>query len=506
MQDSGDYLRYMLDNGANDIYADGATNLTDDDTHHIAFIYDGSTNGTGISIYIDSVDDTSVQGNTGLTALTNTNDAALGARKGNASDRDLNGRMAQVKIFKNEISAAWVKAEYNMYFNASLFSVPQTSVNVGNIFPDDYTLVAALTSKKKILPSSQSDFSCLVKTEQLNHKSVIRNGGLWVNITGSGGAPGMVRMSSDEAGTTEIPIEVERLTSGEGDDEAAIWFKTNLSAGGGDTAFLWVIDDEDETPRIKDSTYGQFNVWPNFADVKHFNETGNGTTGEYKDSTSNENHATGGGGDAAKVPSRVSGIVDGGQQGDGTNDFIQNTQAVNYPVGSSARTIEIFAKLSDGASEDPFVGYGKDDAGERISLAQRSYGIGIAFSFHFWGDTQIRTGWTHVLATFDGVGNRTDSFEVYIDGLRVSESNLSGSNQTLNTDIGNTGRFMANLLFSTHMNKAIDEYRLHTVYRSADWVYTNSKMIKDPSDLWIPQEGTPNLKGNFNENFLGGFQ
>lgn len=95
-------------NSGDAIYAEGGTAYTQSTWHHVIVTYDGSGIETGIKIYLDGVDDTATQAETGTyTGMTNTSEVVrIGARGfGTGTAAEFNGTIADVRIYDTALGA-----------------------------------------------------------------------------------------------------------------------------------------------------------------------------------------------------------------------------------------------------------------------------------------------------------------------------------------------------------------------------------------------------------------
>lgn len=124
----------------------------------------------------------------------------------------------------------------------------------------------------------------------------------------------------------------------------------------GQTAQVWVLMDEVPGNSITEikmywgnsgaSSLSEpaqvFSSSNGFAGVWHLEESGDGTEGEYKDATGN-NDGQGGAGTANKTPEQVDGVIGKGQRFDGDNDYI-NLGII--PLGDKSGTIYCWYKVA----------------------------------------------------------------------------------------------------------------------------------------------------------------
>lgn len=104
--------------------------------------------------------------------------------------------------------------------------------------------------------------------------------------------------------------------------------------------------------------YGRNAVWSDYETVLHLNESGNGTSGEYIDSTGNNTTGRGGNGTSVSVPSRTT--VDNPwdiawNNFDGSNDYIAIENALDSYEGTDLSVQCIFYPNQDGSDESGLV-------------------------------------------------------------------------------------------------------------------------------------------------------
>ena len=103
--------------------------VVDGNWHYLVGTYDGSTNLSGMNIYIDG-ENTTITSDGGLfddnlSASDNTDPnipLSIGVRDGGDSNsNDTNGEIDEVRIVRNELNANWIKAEYNNMTDAGTY-------------------------------------------------------------------------------------------------------------------------------------------------------------------------------------------------------------------------------------------------------------------------------------------------------------------------------------------------------------------------------------------------
>ena len=92
------------------LIVDCTTAITDTNWHHIVMTYDGSSNVSGINLYLDGNNDTGVTSGTLSATISNTANFQIGAK--NASN-EFSGNIDEVALFNSELSASDVTSIYN---------------------------------------------------------------------------------------------------------------------------------------------------------------------------------------------------------------------------------------------------------------------------------------------------------------------------------------------------------------------------------------------------------
>ncbi len=183
---------------------------------------------------------------------------------------------------------------------------------------------------------------------------------------------------------------------------------------------------------------------------------------------------------------------------DGTNDYLEKSNPVNLPVGSAARSMEVWVKTSGN------VNYFRTIANYGITATSRRFGILIAADNgrpYFVGEGNDMQGtvsvtdgnWHHIAVTYTGGTNGTVS--MYIDGVL----NIT-STKTLNTASGplRIGRRVDGGGNTEYFNGTIDEVRIW------NYVLTQSEIqARKDKELTSLENGLVSYF-NFNKGVAGG--
>jgi len=316
---------------------------------------------------------------------------------------------------------------------------------------------------------------------------------------------GDIRFSSDEAGTTELAFEIVDFTTNNNPalGTAQIWVKVpSLDDTTDTTIYVW-YGHSTATAYDADETYGSQNVWrTEYKSVWHVEETGDGTAGEYKDSTVNAHNAQGGGGTAGRIPSvDSSGAIENAQTFDGSNDWIDTNESSDYNPGTGNFSAGVWFKTSRTTAQtnsemsammklhnaDPYPGW-------KLSMAMPGGGgtTGKVFAnvrdastnkaTVFSSSTYNDGAWYHYWMVRNG-----DDLYTYINGVQVGTiDGCSSINATNATDM----RIGTNVIDTNDMwDGSLDEIRYYAGILTADWLVTEYNNQSDPSSF--ATAGTP---------------
>ncbi|MHA2156422.1 MAG: DUF2341 domain-containing protein [Candidatus Hodarchaeales archaeon] len=242
-----------------------------------------------------------------------------------------------------------------------------------------------------------------------------------------------------------------------------------------------------------DSQENPEGVWTNdYIAVWHLKESGSGAVGEFLDSTSNNNDGQGGGSAGinppAYPPSRVTGQIGYGQEFDETTqEHIEIPTSTSLESPSTSITItgwvNAFINDLDGAVIFSNWGYGLDFLNGEI-LGHLNGTVNNVTSWVWWpSDTYTSLGWHQYVITYDGSYER-----LYIDGTQVAICECTGTIAIGDPD-PNTARIGSNPTWGEpgatgYTDGQMDEIRISTITKSADWIQVAFKNQDDPNNLY----------------------
>lgn len=163
---------------------------------------------------------------------------------------------------------------------------------------------------------------------------------------------------TQDDGTTQIYGEIEQWDSvGE---QAVLWVsKSDLVLDSDVDTILYLYFDNtqaDNNSYIGD-VGGRTEVFDSYTKaVWHLKELGNGTLGEYIDSTANNHDGQGGAGTGSKVPTQVDAKIYKGQSFDG-GDLIKIVNHSDFQFGTSSFHIKVWVKFNDKTGVQNFIAY-----------------------------------------------------------------------------------------------------------------------------------------------------
>jgi len=269
---------------------------------------------------------------------------------------------------------------------------------------------------------------------------------------------------------TKLDHEIESYEDG----HLVAWVKTDISTSS-DTALYMYYGNPNCEPQENPEA-----VWnSNYVGVWHLNDA--------LDSTSNDNDGTK---KSATEPQATSSIIDGGQEYDGSDDYINVGSSV-LPIGS--KTINTWVKMppvgeNPGGSDQDYIFYSKSDTTFFFyfndGLEIKILGTGGDFIYPYAVDNNA---WHNVVFTRDGT-----TAKLYIDGSEVHS--ISNAVNSVSSGIEYIGGETANV---RGWLGGMDEIRISNVARNSDWIETSYNIVKNKDAIFGfgDEEINPNFTG-----------
>lgn len=316
--------------------------------------------------------------------------------------------------------------------------------------------------------SNSTDFPMLVSVTDNTLKSVA-NGG---HVQSSSGYD--IRLYSDAGLTNALSYELERYNPSTG--EVVLWVKIPTLSSSSDVTIYLAYGNPNLT-----TDGSSVNTWSNgFLGVYHFKD---GTTLDV-------NSATGSNNGTNHSATAVAGKIDGAASfasasghyiDDGTG---MNPTSITYSAWVNGTSFPnaynaICGRVNSGAS-DYSIFYIKSNGKMTISLRRNA---GNIITLDGTGSVTLSTGtWYHVAMTFDE-NLTTAATKGFINGSQDLASGSTAAFQLINTSAPTNTARDAN---STTLlwNGPIDEVRVSSVARSADWILAEYNNQNSPSTFY----------------------
>lgn len=276
-------------------------------------------------------------------------------------------------------------------------------------------------------------------------------------------------------GTSRLDYEIEKWDPATG--ELVAWVQIPQLSSAVDTVFHIHYGD----PALAQPA-NPVEVWANgFVAVWHLaDDPGPGTSGGIVDSTTgNDGTAHTSMTSSDLVPGQIGNAIDF----DGDDDEISFQNPIS---GATPHTISVWVNQRDTSSPDALVVLGNDAVNQARMFYATYIGGTIWYAFYANdNDTGIdiqNDGWTLLHWTFDGTENR-----VYIDGVLVEgPTMLMDGVNTQGSDgrIGNVPPGSPGFGSNMELDGQVDEVRIATVARTAEWIQTELNNQSAPSSFY----------------------
>ncbi|MCX6810473.1 MAG: DUF2341 domain-containing protein [Candidatus Berkelbacteria bacterium] len=329
--------------------------------------------------------------------------------------------------------------------------VNQKTAKAANWYNSDWKYRTKITIDKTKVVSNQTAFPVLVSST-VNDWRTIANGGYVAQSTGQD----FVFIASDQ--TTKLPHEIESYTNTTGN--LIVWIKTNVSSSANTDIYLYYgnagcADQQDKT-----------NVWSSYAGVWHMSE-GAGTA--VADSTSNVNSGNFTGTGNAWITNAK---IGNGLSFDTHGQINLTNSATLRPTSI---TVSTWLNTSDNFGH---IYFQMADQGYRLHIddwQKPRSALNSSLGFD-WTDrgTAFSTGnWHFVTYVYDGINTAT----TYVDGeVNVTDTtHASGSLVYGDTTVHQ---------ISTDWNGLLDDVRVSSGIRSADWIKTEFNNQNSPATFY----------------------
>ncbi len=308
-----------------------------------------------------------------------------------------------------------------------------------------------------------------------------------LRTTGNGGdvtdANGYDIVFASADGISKLDHQLEKYTATSG--EFVAWVRIPTLDFDDDTEiYIYYGNSSVTTDQSANTTWSG-----DYEGVWHLSESSTGGTDDFKDESGNARHLTGWLGVASQTPTQsTSGKIGNAQSFDGGDGII----ATSYQgiAGTGSRTVSGWVQWTSLPNVVGVIaGYGNSALGEefKVNAAQSDARIGAVVggsSSKEGTSTGLNDGnWHYVAVTLNDDGSpSTDEMIIYVDGADNGFSTTD--TDAINTVLNANFRIGINLNTGGRWNGLIDEVRLSSVAKSADWIATEYNNQNDPSSFY----------------------
>jgi YD repeat-containing protein len=312
---------------------------------------------------------------------------------------------------------------------------------------------AVIIDHTKVPNTDQSNFPVLI-SGAYSYLATVANGGRVQNANGYD-----ILLTSDAAGSNKLDHEIESYNAATG--AIAFWVRIPALSHTADTVIYLQYGNSAVTTSQENKT----GVWDsNYKGVWHL---GNGSSLSLADSTSNANNGTNTGATA------TAGQIGEAAQFNGSNQSI-SIGALGAESHTSMLTMSVWAsRNSTSGLLETFSQKGTGNGFVPNIFTNGPKFVAEAFQVGGGGDdatdtASFNTGqWYYVLGTFDG-----SNVNLYVNGVKKATTayTSNANNASANSNGWTLGNYTENGSGFNWWNGSIDEARLSSVVRSADWI------------------------------------
>ena len=310
------------------------------------------------------------------------------------------------------------------------------------------------------ITGSHTDFPIVLK--ESDFPTAAKDGGTNSLLNGGGD----LRAYTSDAKTTQLPLDVVTFVTG-GAPDIVVWVKVPTAATG-NTVYIEADSVATTQPAVT-NTYGRNAVWSDYEAVLHLNESGNGTAGEFVDSTGNgyDGQLTTG--------SSLSSVSTGHPFGSTWADFTK-AEAITLAssgglVANTAYTISIWADVDESDNGDGIFSnrYSSSDRDwTQLSASRRFLARGASVSDSYtWGDRPLVN--EYVAGTHDST-----ELILYANGVELGKDTTMSAGETIASHLD----FRIGTYYQTvsdfRYNGRAGEARVRQSVLSASWLLTEN--------------------------------
>lgn len=423
----------------------GTATLSTGTWYYLVLSYDSTA---GLIGYVNAAVDKTIAANGAMAAILGPCDVGFTNTFGT---QWWNGLLDECRFASVARSADWITTEYNNQSSPGTFETLGAEVNLSpmvGLFGIRTVFTRALTIDHLQVPSTQTDFPVLVSFTDTTFKTVANGGHVAANNA--------FTFSSDSGGSSLLKWEVERYNPSTG--EIIAWVKISSVSSVSDTLFYLRYGSTITTDQSDPA-----NVWTNsFLGVYHLAD---GTTLNANSSTGSNN------GTATNTPTATAGQIDGAMAvASASSQYVALPASIN-PItytawinGTSfpAAVNTILAKNGTGA-QGVYTFTVNSSAQLRANTNTGAASSTTVLSTATWYYVATTASGTEVLLYLNGALDTTGTGGIPLNGTNTSQ---------IGSDQAGGGRYF---------NGKMDEARIASVVRSADWITTEYNNQKSAS-------------------------
>jgi len=398
--------------------------------------------------------------------------------KSNWGGGDLfNGYLDEMRFGNSVATATYASVAYNAQNAPESFVIFDATISKPT-FPTGWRYKCPLTQDHtKVGTGTQSNFTSLFvwtgsqATSNLPQVMFDADGGQAAKSDGSD-----IRFTSDAAGTTQVPFEVDSFSTNNDPSlaRAEIWVQVPSVNSSTDTVIYVWWGKSDAVAYLPGEAYGKYAAWlSSYKAVYHCDGSGN-----LADSTSNVSTAINSG------TTEVAGKIGKARSCDGSSQYA--SLASNLGITSGDVTEEVWFKATnttDSHDHPALISHYDDGVKVDYRIFQWTTGIGVARHAPsvVWGstaETAIGAGtWYRADLVYSGT---TLSF--YLNGAfqRSITINTAGTGSYTTQLVLGKGTATAPYYF----NGSLDEIKISNIARSAAWILTDYNSQSSPQTFW----------------------
>ncbi|MBN2087194.1 hypothetical protein JW758_02500 [Candidatus Peregrinibacteria bacterium] len=443
----------------------------------------GTINKTGGTNNIALYEDDNDRGDYSSAFTSSTGNIYIGSAANGTTDM-YDGVIDEVRIASVVRSANWLLTVYNNMNAPDTFTTYDSTVySATTTVSGEWTKYFEITTDADLIPSDQTNFPVYFDMRELGDTHEF-----WDDYDATTDNDLIVTNGN---ATERYPVEVVDIDETTTPNSGEIYFKVPVLDGDADTTFrvYYANDSVSSQPSVSD-TYGRNNVWTNsYAAVYHMEESPDNSADQIIDSTGNGNDAQ-----TANMESGdgANGQLGGGINFGGTDEYASAPNAATLEVTGNA-TISAWYNRTASTSNEAIAALSVDGEDENLNclyqlnvmdddtlVMEWEYSTGTNVEVNSSSVVPDPTGsWEYYVSTRDNTSNEVT---FYSNGSQLGTVQSFSNDPTGGTD---TPLYIgAERGLDYFAIGVIDELRISSVERTANWVATEYANQSSPSTFF----------------------